>query len=94
MNRHVDDKMTKKKILNNIETVFSIELDSDSDAEIVYNSIKPEVSYAHNERSTTEIELEKNRIVIKIFSNDVVSLRASINSYVRWIKLSTEILKI
>lgn len=94
MNRHVDDKMTKKKILNNIETVFSIELDSDSDAEIVYNSIKPEVSYAHNERSTTEIELENNRIVIKIFSNDVVSLRASINSYVRWIKLSTEILKI
>lgn len=94
MNKHVDDKMTKKKILNNIETVFSIELDSDSDAEIVYNSIKPEVSYAHNERSTTEIELEKNRIVIKIFSNDVVSLRASINSYVRWIKLSTEILKI
>ncbi len=86
--------MTKKKILNNIETVFSIELDSDSDAEIVYNSIKPEVSYAHNERSTTEIELENNRIVIKIFSNDVVSLRASINSYVRWIKLSTEILKI
>lgn len=94
MNKHVDDKMTKKKILNNIETVFSIELDSDSDAEIVYNSIKPEVSYAHNERSTTEIELEKNRIVIKIFSNDVVSLRASINSYVRWIKLSAEILKI
>lgn len=94
MNKHVDDKMTKKKILNNIETVFSIELDSDSDAEIVYNSIKPEVSYAHNERSTTEIELENNRIVIKIFSNDVVSLRASINSYVRWIKLSTEILKI
>lgn len=86
--------MTEKKILNNIETIFSIELDSDNDAKIVYNSIKPEVSYAHNERSTTQIDLEDNTIIIKIFSNDVVSLRASINSYVRWIKLSTEILKI
>ncbi len=83
-----------EKILNNIETLLSIELDSAGDAEIVYNSIKPEVTYAHNERSTTEIELDNNTIIIKIFSNDVVSLRASINSYVRWIKLSTDILKI
>lgn len=91
--KHADDNMTQK-ILNSIETVFSIELDSDNDAEIVYNSIKPEVTYAHNERSTTEMELEDNTITIRIFSNDVVALRASINSYVRWIKLSTEILKI
>ncbi|RAP45674.1 MAG: hypothetical protein BZ135_05230 [Methanosphaera sp. rholeuAM6] len=86
--------MTEKKILDSIETVFNIEFDSVHDAEIVYNSISPEVSYAHNERSTTEIELDENNIVIRIFSRDVVALRASINSYVRWIKLSTEILKI
>ena len=92
-NKHADDNMTQK-ILNSIETIFSIELDSDNDAKIVYNSIKPEVTYAHNERSTTEIELDNNIIIIRIFSNDVVALRASINSYVRWIKLSTEILKI
>ena len=86
--------MTAKSILNSIETVFSIELDNSHDAEIVYNSIKPEVTFARNERSTTEIELRENTINIEIFSNDVVSLRASINSYVRWIKLATEILKI
>lgn len=86
--------MTAESILNSIETVFSIELDNSHDAEIVYNSIKPEVTFARSERSTTEIELTGNTINIKIFSNDVVSLRASINSYVRWIKLSTEILKI
>lgn len=86
--------MTDKKILDSIETVFNIEFDSAHDAEIVYNSIQPEVSYAHNERSTTEIEVEDKNIIIKIFSRDVVALRASINSYVRWIKLSSEILKI
>lgn len=83
-----------KKILKNIETIFNIELDSRHDAEIVYNSIKPEISFARGERSTSEIELDGSKIVIRIFSSDVVSLRASINSYVRWIKLSTEILKI
>ena len=86
--------MTNKKILDSIETNFCIELDNNHDAEIVYNSIKPEITFARNERSTSEIELNENTILIKIFSNDVVSLRASINSYVRWIKLSTDILKI
>ncbi|MBE6485310.1 MAG: hypothetical protein E7Z85_00515 [Methanosphaera stadtmanae] len=86
--------MVENKILKSIETVFTIELTDNREAEIVYNSIKPEISFARNERSTSEIELNDNTILIKIFSNDVVSLRASINSYVRWIKLSTEILKI
>ena len=86
--------MSEKQILDSIETVFNIELDNSHDASIVFNSIKPEVSFARGERSRSEIELDENNIIIKIYSNDVVSLRASINSYVRWIKLSTEILKI
>ena len=86
--------MTAGNILNSIETVFNIEMDNADEAEIVYNSISPEVSFARNDRSKTEIELEGKNIVFKIYSKDIVSLRASINSYVRWIKLSTEILKI
>lgn len=86
--------MAEEKILTGIETIFNIELEDSDEARIIYNSIRPEISYARNERSTTEIELDNNIIVIKILSKDVVSLRASINSYVRWIKLSSEILKI
>ncbi len=86
--------MCEDKILDSVETVFNVEYDNCHDAEIVYNSIKPEISFARGERSTSEIELEGNVIVIRIFSSDVVSLRASINSYVRWIKLSNEIIKI
>lgn len=94
MNNYLSDIMSENKILKSIETIFTIELNDNREAEIVYNSIKPEITFARNERSTSEIELSENTILIKIFSNDVVSLRASINSYVRWIKLSTEILKI
>ena len=94
MNNYLSDIMSENKILKSIETIFTIELNDNREAEIVYNSIKPEITFARNERSTSEIELSENTILIKIFSNDVVSLRASINSYVRWINLSTEILKI
>ncbi|RAP51641.1 MAG: hypothetical protein BZ138_04735 [Methanosphaera sp. rholeuAM270] len=83
-----------EKILDSVETVFEVEFDDCHDAEIVYNAVKPEVSFARGERSSSEIELKDNVISIKIVSHDIVSLRASINSYVRWIKLSTEILKI
>ena len=86
--------MVEKSILENIETEFSIDLDNIHDAKIVYNSIKPEISYERNERSVSKISLEEKSIVINIFSRDIVSLRASMNSYIRWINLSLEILKI
>lgn len=84
----------ENNILDNIETIFEVELDNNHDAKIMYNSIKPELSFARNERSTTTIDIKDNKIILIINSKDVVSLRASINSYVRWINLSNEILKI
>ncbi|MCD7781932.1 MAG: hypothetical protein LUG89_04500 [Methanosphaera sp.] len=81
-------------ILKNIETIFEVELDDSKDAQIIYNSLKPEVEFSHNDRSTSSINVIDNRIVITIYSKDTVSLRASINSYIRWINLSMEILKI
>lgn len=82
-------------ILENIETVFEVKLDTKKEAEIIYNSLIPEVEYSHkNERSKSQIEQKDNSVIITINSKDVVSLRASINSYIRWIKLSIEILNI
>jgi len=86
--------MENNKILEKIETEFQINFDTTHDAEIIYNSISPEIELENNNRSRTTITLNDNSICININSDDVVSLRASINSYVRWIKLSMEILKI
>jgi KEOPS complex subunit Pcc1 len=71
-----------------------VEFDSKKAASIVYNSILPEIEAESNQRSKTNIDLDDNRLIINILSRDIVSLRASINSYVRWINLSDEILKI
>ena len=88
------DLMDNKNILKNIETIFEVEFNSENHAQIIYNSIKPELSFSRNDRSTTTIQLKNKSIIIEINSKDVVSLRASINSYVRWTNLSMEILKI
>ena len=81
-------------ILEKIETEFTVEFDDDNEAKIVYNSILPEIEAETNQRSISSIDLNDDKIIIKIISQDIVSFRASINSYVRWIKLSEEILKI
>ncbi len=81
-------------ILKSVDTEFIVELDDERQAKIVYESIKPEVLYSHNDRSESQITLENNIITIVINAKDIVSLRASINSYVRWINLSLDILKI
>ena len=38
-----------------------------------------------------DLILEKNQIIIKINAEDATSFRASINSAIKWIKLSVEI---
>ena len=81
-------------ILEKIETEFTVEFDDDNEAKILYNSILPEIEAETNQRSISSIDLNDDKIIIKIISQDIVSFRASINSYVRWIKLSEEILKI
>ena len=81
-------------ILEKIETEFIVEFDSAEDASIVYNSMLPEIEAETNERSRTNLTLDSKKLVINIISKDIVSLRASINSYVRWINLSEKILKI
>lgn len=81
-------------ILSNVKTEFEIECDTNRQAHILYKSLEPEISYNPNDRSKTTMRLDDNKIIITINARDVTALRASINSYIRWIKLSVEILKI
>ncbi|RAP47478.1 MAG: hypothetical protein BZ136_06210 [Methanosphaera sp. rholeuAM74] len=83
-----------ESILKGIDTTLAIEFDSVDEARMIYNSIKPEIEFESNDRSITNIELDKKTVKLVIQSKDAVSLRASINSYIRWIELSTKILKI
>jgi KEOPS complex subunit Pcc1 len=82
------------KALKQVESLIELEFPSSSDAKIVFQAIRPEIRESPSERTSTEIECESNILKISITAQDTTSLRASLNSYLRWVMLSNEILEL
>lgn len=70
-----------------MEIATEIEISFDNNiSEILLTSLKPETLRSPSERSRSKIlRKDSNTIIIKIEANDLVSLRAAINSYFRWL---------
>lgn len=86
--------MIKNIILKSVEGIFEIELDSHSQAKIVFDSVNPEIISSPSQRSKLSIFLEDSKIIIKISAKDSTSFRASLNSSIKWIILSNDILNL
>ena len=59
------------------------------DVQVVYRSLKPELEAAH-QRSTTELGIQGNSLVLRICSEDIVSMRAALNGWLRLIRIADE----
>ncbi len=46
----------------------------------------PEAESPSSERSRTEITIQGNELVIETVASDTTALRASLNSYLRWVQ--------
>ena len=68
-----------------VYAVVTITLD-DSLLEAVRLALEPEVKTPSSDRSTTSIDVSLDRLVLKTDANDVSALRASLNSYLRWVE--------
>lgn len=92
--------MTKKDgaftlgIIEGVETELEMKFETQQDAVIVLRSVEPEIRTAPSERTSVNIDLSGNVLKIKIDAEDTTSLRASLNSYLRWVKLSYEVLEL
>ncbi|HII84027.1 MAG TPA: hypothetical protein HA271_04115 [Methanobacterium subterraneum] len=82
------------KILKQVESQIEIEFHSKKEAEIVLRSIEPELMDSPSDRSRTLAECQGNILKITITALDSTSLRASLNSYLRWIMLSQQIIEL
>ena len=87
---HIDDP----KFLEGIETELELEFDTSQEAEIVLGSIKPEINGSPSDRTSVSIDIHDNTLKIVINAKDTASFRASLNSYLRWIKLSKEVINL
>jgi KEOPS complex subunit Pcc1 len=82
------------KFLEVVESELEIEFENSRDAEIVIESIKPEINGSPSDRTSVSVDIHNNVLKIFITAKDSTSFRASLNSYLRWIKLSKEVLNL
>ncbi|AEA48107.1 KEOPS complex subunit Pcc1 [Archaeoglobus veneficus] len=64
---------------------FSFEI---SDAEIVYRALKVEET-----KTKAKVYLERGRLMLKLEAEDLTSLRASVNAWLRLIKVCKDVIK-
>jgi KEOPS complex subunit Pcc1 len=74
-----------------VKAEFKIKFDSLDEAKLVLKSIEPEIQTAPSEKSSVKINLDGKTLKLIIDAEDTPSLRASVNSYFRWITLSHEV---
>jgi tRNA threonylcarbamoyladenosine modification (KEOPS) complex Pcc1 subunit len=72
---------------------FTFVFDTEEEAHIVQDSLFPEIK---NKVPKTDIEIKAadKTLFLEIRSNDTSSLRAAINSYLRWINTAINVKKI
>jgi KEOPS complex subunit Pcc1 len=80
--------------LEGVETDLEIEFSCPEEAEIVLRSIKPEINGSPSDRTSVSVKINDSTLKIVIDAQDTASFRASLNSYLRWIKLSNEVINL
>lgn len=72
------------------KAVFEFNFNSIKEAEIISESMKPEIE--HNiPKTDVSIKIEKKKIILEIKAKDISSLRAACNSYLRWMKIAFDV---
>ena len=84
--------MVSSSILVGVESELEIEFENPNEVDIILGSIKPEINGSPSDRTSTMINIHDSTLKIIIDAQDAASFRASMNSYLRWIKLSKEII--
>ncbi len=79
--------------ISDIDIHFEIKV---SDLEIcnqIYTNLLMETDFDPNERSTVLVDKHDSSLILKIKAKDAVSARATVNSYLKWIDLSFQLIK-
>lgn len=74
-------------------THIKLHFDSEREARIIYSVLKPELVSAPSDRASVDFTRRKNEIELGIKATDAASFRAALNSYMRWIIVSLQMIK-
>lgn len=60
------------------------------DALKLYLSVKPELDRLVTDRSSIEIDVKDSQLVMRVTSDDLISMRSTLNTWYRLIKVASE----
>lgn len=63
-------------------------------AEVMYQSIKPEIDDMPSERAKVALRLKGNKLTVDIRSKDLIALRASLNAVVQLIYVTQSVYRL
>jgi KEOPS complex subunit Pcc1 len=81
-------------MLQKVDMQFQIEFDDTKQAYIILKALEPEIISSPSHRASVELKIDGSKLNMNIQAEDVTSLRAAINSYIRWIMLSLDVIRI
>ena len=76
-----------------MQIVAEFEFDFGSIARIIYDSLLPELGEDY-QRTKTTLGLTGNLLILNVEANDIVSMRAALNGWLRMIKITYEMCSI
>ncbi|MCE7738440.1 MAG: hypothetical protein KAU62_05130 [Candidatus Heimdallarchaeota archaeon] len=82
----------QEKTISNIDILFEIKLSDAESCNQIYSNLLLETDFDSNERSAVTIKKQDSTLILKINAKDSVSARATVNSYLKWIDLSFQLM--
>ncbi len=78
--------------INSISMTVKIQVLDNQTCNFLYDALVLESGYNPNDRAQANLTVQNNLLILEIFAKDSVSARASINSFMKWINLSLQII--
>jgi len=75
----------------NAQALIRLNFPSERDVEIALQALQPEAKTAPAARSKVQVRGEGRNLILSFEAKDTSALRAAINSYLRWVHLTKDV---
>lgn len=76
------------------EVLVGVSFDSNEESRVVYKALSPELSSSPQDRAKARASLKGKNLKLVFSGSDSSSLRSSVNSYLKWIMMSSSIVSL
>ena len=87
-----DNTLKSSTMTRNV--IIRLELKSEQHLKVLWDALLPETKRPTTARSKVALKKEQNTLIMEMFSADTSALRATLNSYLQWVGVVKDVLKL